>query len=144
MTRRVLDGQVRHRQGVYIRVVRLHNRYQTAEATAQTIPALRRISGRTVRNRLNEHGIHPCRPCVRPLLLPRHRMATMVTNPPEMETYRVGSYTLHQCIAFLSWCLCGRQRVHRRTGERCWDGCVAQRRHYSCGSVMVLGWALGA
>ena len=49
--------------------------------------------------------IRPRRPCVRSLLLLRHRMATMVTKPSEMETYRVGSYTLDQCIAFLSWCL---------------------------------------
>ena len=61
------------RQGVHISVLHLRNRYQTAEATAQNIPGLRRVSGRTVRDHLRAHGIRPRRPCVRRLLLPRHR-----------------------------------------------------------------------
>ena len=65
------------RQDAYIRVVHFRNRYETAGATAQTIPRLHRISGRTVRNRWRAHNIRPCRPCVWPLLLPRHHRARL-------------------------------------------------------------------
>ena len=60
-------------QDQYIRVTHLRNRFQTASVTARTIPGLRRIHPRTVRNRLRQHHIRPRRPCVRMVLLPRHR-----------------------------------------------------------------------
>ena len=60
------------RQDQYIRVTYSRNRFQPASVTSRTIPGLRRIHPRTVRNRLREHHIRPRRPCVRTLLLPRH------------------------------------------------------------------------
>ena len=60
------------RQDQYIRVMHLHNRFQMASVTVRTIPGLRRIHPRTVRNRLHEHYIRPRRPCVRTPLLPLH------------------------------------------------------------------------
>ena len=62
-----------HSQDQYIRVTHLRNRFQVASGTARTIPGLRPIHPRTVRNRLQEHHIRPRQPCVRTLLLPRHR-----------------------------------------------------------------------
>ena len=70
-------GASSQRQDVYIRGVHLRNHYQSAEATAQIIPGRCRVSGRTVQNRLRAHGIRPHRPCVRPLLLLRHRRARL-------------------------------------------------------------------
>ena len=64
-----------YRQDTYIRVVHLRERLRTATLTARSIPGLRRISPRTVRNRLRERGIRPRRPAIRPVLQQRHRVA---------------------------------------------------------------------
>ena len=40
----------------------LRNRFQTSSLTAKSIPGLRPISSRTVRNRIREHNIGPRRP----------------------------------------------------------------------------------
>ena len=66
-----------YRQDVYIRVMHFRKRNQTAEASAGTMPGLRRISGRAVQTQTLYMAIHPCRLCVRPLLLPRHRRARL-------------------------------------------------------------------
>ena len=73
-----LPGQGRPRittrqQDRFILTRHLRNRFLTAESTARNIPGLRRISGRTVRNRLKEHGLKPCRPAIRPVLKAYHR-----------------------------------------------------------------------
>jgi hypothetical protein len=65
------------RQDNHIRLVHLRNRFQTSNITARSIPELRPISSRTVRNRLREHNIGPRRPAIRPILLPRHRAARL-------------------------------------------------------------------
>ena len=57
-----------NRQDTYIRVVHLRDRLRTATLTARSIPSLRGISPRTVRNRLHERGIRPRRPAIRPVL----------------------------------------------------------------------------
>ena len=54
------------RQDNHIRLVHLRNRFQTSNITARSIPGLRPISSRTVRNRLREHNIGPRRPAIRP------------------------------------------------------------------------------
>ena len=54
-------------------VIKKFYSFQTARVTTRTIPGLCRIHPRTVRNRLREHHIRPRWPCVRTLLLPRHR-----------------------------------------------------------------------
>ena len=60
-------------QDTYIRVTHLRNRLQIAALTARSIPGLRNISPRTVRNRLREQNIRPRRPAIRPVLQRRHR-----------------------------------------------------------------------
>ena len=50
------------RQDNYIRTSHLRNRFQSASLTARSIPGHRRISPRTVRNRLREANIRPRRP----------------------------------------------------------------------------------
>ena len=64
-----------NRQDTYIRMVHLRDRLRTATLTARSIPGLRRISPRTLRNRLRERGIRPRRPAIRPVLQQRHRVA---------------------------------------------------------------------
>ena len=61
------------RQDNHIRLIHLRNRFHPATLIARTIPGLRPISSRTVRNRLREHNIHPRRPAICPVLLQRHR-----------------------------------------------------------------------
>ena len=64
-----------NRQDMYIRVVHLRDRLRAATLTARSIPGLRRISPRTVRNRLHARGIQLRRPAIRPVLQQRHRVA---------------------------------------------------------------------
>ena len=64
-------------QDNHIRLVHLRNRFLTESLTARSIPGLRPISPRTVRNRLREQNIRPRRPAVRPELLQRHRVARL-------------------------------------------------------------------
>ena len=65
------------RQDTYIRVTHLRNRLQTAALTARSIPGLRNISLRTVRNCLRERNIRPQRPAIRLVLQRRHRVARL-------------------------------------------------------------------
>lgn len=141
----------RHRRGrphvtsrqedIHIRLVHLRNRFQSPSLTARTIPGLRPISARTVRNRLRDMGIRPRRPAIRPVLMRHHRAARLQWCRQYMQ------YT------FQDWCGIlftdesrfhldssdGRQRVYRRIGERFSDACVLQRRSFGGGSVMVWG-----
>ena len=64
-----------NRQDTYIRVVHLRDRLRTATLTARSIPDLRRISPRMLRNLLHEQRIRPRCPAVRPVLQQRHRVA---------------------------------------------------------------------
>ena len=65
------------RQDTYIRVTHLRNWLQTAALTARSIPGLRNISPRTVRNRLRKRNIRPRRPTIGPVLQRRHRVARL-------------------------------------------------------------------
>ena len=58
------------RQDTYIRVTHLRNQLQTAALMARSIPGLRNISPRTVRNRLHERNIRPRRPAIHQVLQP--------------------------------------------------------------------------
>ncbi|CAM1332540.1 Uncharacterised protein at_DN2415 [Pycnogonum litorale] len=80
-------------QDNHIRLTHLMNRFQSSSLTARTIPGLRPISSRTVRNRLREHNIRPRRPVIRLILLQCHRHAR------------------------LAWC-----RQHLRYRKQDWDG----------------------
>ena len=90
------------RQDIYIRVKHLRNRLQTAALTARSIPGLRNISPRTVRNRLRERTIRPRRPAIRPVLQRRHR------------------------VARLAWC-----RAHLRFTRQDWRVSCSQTSHVS-------------
>ena len=144
----VADGQrtgrprvTSRRQDNYIRVVHLRNRLQTAEFTARTIPGLRPISGRTVRNRLRDHAIRPRRPAIRPILLPRHRNARVAWCRQHMRFTRIdwANVMFSDESRFHIDSSDGRARVYRRPGERYSDACVVQRTRFGGGSVMVWG-----
>jgi hypothetical protein len=62
--RRWFSSRRGSRQDNHIRLVHLRNRFQTSNLTARSIPGLRPISSRTVRNRLREHNIRPRRPAI--------------------------------------------------------------------------------
>jgi hypothetical protein len=49
-------------QDNHIRLVHMRNWFQTSNLTARSIPGLRPISSRTIRNRLREHNIRPRHP----------------------------------------------------------------------------------
>lgn len=130
-----------HRQDRHIRLTHLRNRFQTSEFTARTIPGLRRISGRTVRNRLRVHNIRPRRPAIRPVLLQRHRVARLAWSRRHLR-FRMQDWAdvlFSDESRFHLDSSDGRQRVYRRTGERYADPCVVQRRAFGGGSVMVWG-----
>ena len=118
-------------------MVHLRERLRTASLTARSIPSLRRISPRTLSNRLRERGIRPRRP----VLQQRHRVA------------RFGWCRRHIHFTQQYWarilftdesrfCLDnsdGRSRVYCLVGELFHDSCVIERRPYGGGSVMVWG-----
>ena len=118
-------------------MVHLRERLRTASLTARSIPSLRRISPRTLSNRLRERGIRPRRP----VLQQRHRVA------------RFGWCRRHIHFTQQYWARIlftdesrfhldssdGRSRVYRRVGERFHHSCVIERCPFGGGSVMVWG-----
>ena len=133
------------RQDNYIRVVHLRNRFQTAALTARSIPGLRPISGRTVRNRLLEHNIRPRRPVIRPILRPHHRNARLAWCRRHVRLTRNdwNNVMFSDESRFHLDSSDGRARVYRRPGERYSDACVVQRAAFGGGSVMVWGGITG-
>ncbi len=128
-------------QDNHIRLVHLRNRFQTASLTARTIPGLRAISPRTVRNRLRERRIRPRRPAVRPVFLRRHRVARLAWCRRHLRFNRrdwAGILFTDESRIHLD-SSDGRSRVYRRVGERFNDACVVERRAFGGGSVMVWG-----
>ena len=129
------------RQDQYIRVTHLRNHSQTAGVTARTIPGLLRIHPRTVRNRLREQHIRPRRPCVRTLLLPRHRAERLRWSRAHLR-WRLREW---EAVLFSDESRFsldhsdGRIKVYRRVGERYQDACIRQRRVFGGGSVMAWG-----
>ena len=118
-------------QDTYIWVVHLRDRLRTATLTARSIPGLRWISPRTVRNRLRERGIRPRRPAIRPVLQQCHRVARFVGVD---DIYASRNRTGHVFFSRMN-----RSRVYRRVSERFHDSCVIQRRPFGRGSDMVWG-----
>jgi hypothetical protein len=119
--------------------VHLVNRLQTSRLTARSIPGLRPISSRTVRNRLREHNIRPRRPTIRPILLPRHRAARLTWCRRYLR-FRIQDwanilFTYESRFHLDS--SDGRSRVYRRVGERYADTCVIQCQSFGGASVMV-------
>lgn len=129
------------RQDNHIRLVHLRNRFQTSSLTARTIPGLRRISSRTIRNRLRRHNIRPRRPAIRPVLLQRHRVARLAWARRHLR-FRIRDWAdvlFTDESRFHLDSSDRRCRVYRRPGERYSDPCVLQRRAFGGGSVMVWG-----
>ena len=88
------------RQDQYIRVTHLRNRFQTASVTARTIPGLRRIHPRTVRNRLREPHSRLSTQLAHPsAATPSCWMSTVVTCPSEVASERMGSCTVLRWIS---------------------------------------------
>lgn len=130
------------RQDNYIRLTHLRNRFQPATLTARTIPGLRPISGRTVRNRLREHSITPRRPAIRPTLLLRHRQRRRQWCRQYLRLPRAywNNVLFTDESRFHLESSDGRVRVYRRRGERYLDPCVFQRQRFGGGgSIMVWG-----
>ena len=124
------------RQDTYIRVTHLRNRLQTAALTARSIPGLRNISPRTVRNRLPERNIHPRRPAIRPVLQRRQRVARLAGCRAHLRlTRRDWARILFSDESRSHFDSCdGLSRVYRRVGERYQDNCVVERRLFGGGS----------
>ena len=133
------------RQDTYIRVTHLRNRLQTVALTARSIPGLRNISPRTVRNRLRERNIRPRRPAIRPVLQQRHRVARLAWCRAHLRfTRRDWARILFSDESrFHLDSSDGRSRVYRRVGERYQDNCVVERRFFGGGSIMVWGGITG-
>ena len=118
-----------NRQNTYIRVVHLRDRLRTATLTTRSIPGLRRISPRTVRNRLRERGIRPRGPAIRPVVQQRHRIARFAwcrrhihfTQQDWARVLFTDESRFHLDSSD------GHSRVYRRVGERFHDSCVIQR-----------------
>ena len=128
-----------NRQDTYIRVVHLRERLRNSTLTARNIPDLRRISPRTVRNRLRERGIRPRPPARRPVLQQRDRVARFAwcrqhkhfTQQDWARVLFTDESKFHLDSSD------GRSRVYRRVGERFKDSCVIERRPFGRGSDMV-------
>ena len=133
------------RQDTYIRVTHLRNRLQTAALTARSIPGLRNISPRTVRNRLRERNIRPRRPAIRPVLQRRHRVARLAWCRAHLRFIRRdwARILFSDESRFHLDSSDGRSRVYRRVGERFQDNCVVERRLFGGGSIMVWGGITG-
>ena len=107
----------------------------------KSIPGLRPISSRTVRNILRDHHIRPWRPAIRPILLSRHRAARLTWCRHHLRFRRQDWAN----ILFTNESLFhldssdDRSRVYRRVGKCYADACVIQRRSFGEGSVMVKG-----
>jgi transposase len=120
------------RQDNHIRLVHLRNRFQTSNLTARSIPGLRLINSRTVRNKLREHNIRPRRPAIRPILLPRHRAArlTWCWRYLRFKIQDWANILFTDESRFHLDSSDGRSCVYRRVGERYADGCVIQRQSF--------------
>ena len=124
--------RVTTRQDRRIRLVHLRNRLRTATETAREVIGThgRRVCPRTVRNRLREFDLCPCRPYVGPNLKTRRRQRRMQwlrAHAPNhfrlADWWRVmfsdeSRFSLQRSDR--------RQRVYRRLGERYSDACVRE------------------
>ena len=129
------------RQDNPIRLVHLRKWFQMSNLTARSIPGLRPISSKTVRNKLREHNIRARRPAVRPILLPRHRAArlTWCRHYLRFTIQEWDNILFTDESRFHLDSSHGSSRVYRRVGKRYADVCVIQRQSFGGGSVMVWG-----
>ena len=115
------------RQGRYMRLIHLRNRFRASVETALVTPGTHnnRISPDTVRNRLQKFGLRPRRPYVGMQLTPQRRQVRLnwLTHESRFLLYRAD----------------GHRRVYRRDGERFPDSCVDEVDRFGGGWLMV--WA---
>lgn len=115
----------------------LRSRFLSAESTAKNIPELRRISGRTVRNRLKEHGLKPWRLCIRPVLKAHHKRNRLTRARQRQDWNR--EWNRIRFTDESRFCLQGDSpsKVYRGTGERYTEACICERDRMCVGSVVV-------
>jgi transposase len=116
------------RQDSHIRLVHLRNRFQTSSLTARSIPELRPISSRTVRNRLREHNIRPRCPAIR---------LTWYRRDLRFRIHEWANILFTDESRFHLDSSDGRSREYRRVGELYADACVIQRQSFGGGSIIV-------
>ena len=130
-----------YHQDNHIILVHLRYRFQTSSLTARSIPELRPISSRTVRNRLRDRHIRPRRPTICPIVLSMHRASRPTWRRRHLifrkQDWANILYTdeSHFHLDMRD----GRSQVYRRVGERYPYACLIQRRYFSGCSVMVWG-----
>ena len=126
-----------------MRTQHLRDRKRTATRTARETHGRHggQISKQTVRRRLKERGIQPCRPYVGPKLTRRHRQArlTWCRNRQYLNAAQWRQILFTAESRFSLEHADGRTRVFRRTGERYADECVVEADRFRGGSVMVWG-----
>jgi transposase len=130
-----------HQQDNHIMLVHLQYRFQTSRLTARSIPGLRPISSRTVRNILRDRHIRPRRPAICPIVLHMNRAARLTWCRRHLRFRKqywdnilfTGESRFHLDMRD------ARSQVYRRVGERYAHACVIQRRYISGCSVMVWG-----
>jgi hypothetical protein len=82
-------------QDNHIRLVDLRDRFRTSSLTARSIPGLRPINSRTVRNRVRDHHVRPRRPAIRQIVLPRLTWCRQVVTYMTRSTW--SSVVLLEC-----------------------------------------------
>ena len=119
-----------HLQDNHTRLVHLRYRFQTSSLPGRSIPKLRLISSRTVRNRLRDHHISPRRPTICPIMLPMHRAARLTWRRRHLRFRKQdwANILFTDESRFHLDMNDGRSQVYRRVGERYAYACVIQRR----------------
>ena len=133
------------RQGRYMRLIHLRNRFRTSVETALVTLGTHnnRISPDTVRNRLRKFGLRPRRPYVGIQLTPQRRQVTLnwlTQHRPNLFPLRLWRNVMFSDESrFLLYRADGHRRVYRRDGERFPDSCVDEVDRFGGGWLMV--WA---
>ena len=128
-------------QDNHITLVHLLDRFQTSSLTARSIPGLRQISSRTVRNILRDRQARPRRTAIRPIVLPMHRVSRLTWCRRHLR-FKRQDWTNIQFTDESRFHLDSsddQSLLDHRVGERYVDTCVIKRRSFGGGSVMVWG-----
>jgi hypothetical protein len=128
-------------QDNHITLMHLLDRFQTSSLTARSIPGLRQISSRTVRNRLRDRQSRPRRTAIRPIVLPMHRVSRLTWCRRHLRFKRQdwANIQFTDESRFHLDSSDDQSLLDHRVGERYVDTCVIKRRSFGGGSVMVWG-----
>lgn len=131
------------REDRYLTLTALRLRTVTAEHLRRTLRnnTGTNVSTQTIRNRLRERNLRPRRQAVRPVLLPRHRIARQAWARQHRQWTRQewSAVLFSDESRFSLQHNDGRILVYRRRGERFADVNVRERNVFGGGSVMVWG-----